>query len=232
MYTKIEFCENYMKESHHNHDWSGERAERFIKMMENMVNSRYEPFASQIINILNTYNMKNKNTILDIGCGPGLLLFEIKKLNLNLKLIGIDPSEAMLNAARKKAKEYNFGDSEFKVGYAEEIPISDSEIDIVICFNSLHDFRNPEKTIEEVSRILKNNGIFILKDKNGSYPRWKMRLHFLSLTLKLGRKQAKRYYKSRNHWLNVNQVTNWMSNNGLQTKIIEKQADYLIVGKK
>ncbi|MFX1356991.1 MAG: class I SAM-dependent methyltransferase [Promethearchaeota archaeon] len=221
-----------MKESHHNHEWSGERAERFIKTMETMIDSRYKPFAKQIIHILNIYNMKNKEIILDIGCGPGLLLFEIKKLNPDLKLIGIDPSEAMLNAARKKAKEYNFGDSEFRVGYAEQIPVSNNEIEIVTCFNSLHDFRNPEKTIEEVSRILKNQGIFILKDKNGSYPRWKMRLHFLSLALKFGRKQAKRYYKSRTYWLKVNQVIDLMSKNGFETKIFEKEADFLILGKK
>jgi len=221
-----------MKESEHNHSWSGERAERFIKTMETNINSRYKPFAKQVVNIMKTFNMKEKYKIVDIGCGPGLLLFEIKNLNPNLQLIGVDPSEVMLNAARNKAEKLGLGDSEFKKGYAEEIPLSDNEIDIVVCFNSLHDFKSAEKTIKEVSRILKNNGILILKDKNGSYPKWKMRLHFISLTIKLGKKQAKRYYKSRSHWLKINQVINWISKNGLQAKIVSKKADYIIVGKK
>jgi ubiquinone/menaquinone biosynthesis C-methylase UbiE len=221
-----------MKESHHNHEWSGERAERFIKMMEKMIDTRYKPFAEQIVNILEENDIKNNGKIIDIGCGPGLLLFEIKKLNPNLQLIGVDPSKDMLNAARSKAKEHNFSNSEFKEGFAEEIPVADNEIDIVVCFNSLHDFKNPEKTIIEVSRILRNKGIFILKDKNGSYPRWKMRLHFIRLAVKLGKKEAKKYYKSKKHWLKIDHVMNWMSENGLQAELVEKKADYVLVGKK
>ncbi|MFX0057140.1 MAG: class I SAM-dependent methyltransferase [Candidatus Hodarchaeota archaeon] len=221
-----------MKESHHNHDWSGERAESFIKMVEKRVNFRYKPFAKQVVKTIKIYNMTKNCKILDIGCGPGLLLFEIKKLNPNLQLIGVDPSEVMLNSARTRAKEYGFNDSEFKKGYAEGIPIIDNEIDIVVCFNSLHDFKSPKEAIKEVSRILRKNGIFILKDKNGSYPKWKIRLHFVSLSFKLGKDQAKRHYKSKDHWLKLDQVKDWMSENGLKVRIVRKKADYVIIGKK
>jgi demethylmenaquinone methyltransferase/2-methoxy-6-polyprenyl-1,4-benzoquinol methylase len=44
------------------------------------------------------------NSILDLGCGTGILAFQIAKKFPNAKIIGIDTSESYLNIARKKVK--------------------------------------------------------------------------------------------------------------------------------
>ena len=129
-------------------------------------------------------------TFLDVGCGPGFLLLEIANLLPNAKLFGVDSSEDMLGIASKKFQDKEFTPVSFKLGPAEKIPLPDAHSDVVVCLNSLHDFKNAEKTISEVYRILQVNGIFVLKDKNGAYPKWKVILGFIPLVCKSGFKRT------------------------------------------
>ena len=40
--------------------------------------------------IIKKYKLSNKSKILDIGCGKGFLLYEIKSILKNIKIVGID----------------------------------------------------------------------------------------------------------------------------------------------
>ena len=54
---------------------------------------RWEAVAKKIIK---KYNLKNTSRILDIGCGKGFLLYEIKKILPGINLYGIDVSKYAL----------------------------------------------------------------------------------------------------------------------------------------
>jgi len=85
--------------------------------------------------------------VLDIGCGTGdhLLLFRRKGCDVT----GIDPSQAMLKMAEEKLGNR----ADFHVGYAEDLPFSDNEFDIVTMITSLEFTSDPERAIAEAIRV-------------------------------------------------------------------------------
>jgi len=67
-----------MSQSNENNIWTRERVERYVQSTEKLLNFRYKPFARQVMNLIDKFGIEGIPKILDIGCGPGLLLFEIK----------------------------------------------------------------------------------------------------------------------------------------------------------
>ena len=109
------------------------------------------------IEILKKYLKKEIDLIVDIGCGTGNST-EICTNYAN-KVIGIDPSEDML----MKAKEKENSKLTFKKGFGNDTGLDSNIADIVICSQAFH-WMEPDSTIKEVSRILKNGGIFAVID--------------------------------------------------------------------
>jgi ubiquinone/menaquinone biosynthesis C-methylase UbiE len=214
------------------HPWNGEHAQKFARSVENMKKSRYIPFAKEIYNFVNIYVKKEYPIIVDVGCGPGFLLFEIAKLMPDFELIGVDFSEDMLRIAREKAAEKDLNLITFKHGPAENIPLPYNYYDVVVCLNSFHDFNSTEETLSEIHRITKKNGIFILKDKNGAYPKWRVVLRFIPLIFKSGLKRTVTYYKSRELWLDPEKVIEMMKDIGFKIEYLNKKLDYLLVARK
>ena len=95
--------------------------------------------------------------ILDIGCGGGLLSekFAIQ----GAKVTGIDISQNSINVAIEHALKNNLT-IDYKLGYAENIPSNDKYFDAVICADCLEHVDDLEKVINEISRVLKKDGIF------------------------------------------------------------------------
>ena len=95
----------------------------------------------------------NKDTkILQIGCGPKDVInyFDIGKK------YSIDP----LAEFYKERFDIDYESSHLQQGVGEKIPFKDNYFDIVILANVLDHTHLPEKVLEEVKRVLKNNGIF------------------------------------------------------------------------
>ena len=92
-------------------------------------------------------NVQLSGKILDLGAGTGLLS---KFLNKNL--ISIDIAKKMLLKS----------DSKNILGDISKLPFKDKSFDIVLSFSVLMNSSNPQKTIDEVYRILKPNGIFVV----------------------------------------------------------------------
>ena len=83
---------------------------------------------------LNFANLKNGETIVDLGSGAGIDAFLASKLVGNEgKVIGIDMTDEMLEKAGNVAKNGNYKNIEFRKGDIEErIPIVDNSIDVAI----------------------------------------------------------------------------------------------------
>lgn len=107
---------------------------------------------------------KNKDaTVLDLGCGTGLELEEYFKINPTVKITGIDLSEGMLNALRKK-----FADKEITLikGSYFDVPFGENLFDAAVSVESLHHFTKEEKIhlYKKLHSSLKEDGYFILTD--------------------------------------------------------------------
>lgn len=111
-----------------------------------------------MVNMINGYIkvLHPGSTILDIGTGNGFLINEVFTNNKNrkLKFIGLDNSEAMLEAAKvrsNKAIELILGDN-------HKLPFDNESIDLVVAkaVTSI--------SPEEVHRVLKPGGRFVYKE--------------------------------------------------------------------
>jgi ubiquinone/menaquinone biosynthesis C-methylase UbiE len=103
--------------------------------------------------------------ILDIGTGPGWLLLALGQLLLELELVGVDISPAMIATARQNMKREGCGMAiELKVAGAETLPFPENAFDAVVSTGSLHHWKDPITALNEVHRVLKIGGYALVYD--------------------------------------------------------------------
>ena len=96
----------------------------------------------------------NVGRLLDIGTGPGRLLYVINNINPEIELYGLDISISMVEQAKKNLKDNNVN---LKVGNIEKTEYKDDFFDIITTTGSFYLWDNPEDSINEIYRILKVN---------------------------------------------------------------------------
>ncbi|MCJ7540201.1 MAG: class I SAM-dependent methyltransferase, partial [Desulfobacterales bacterium] len=90
-----------------------------------------------------------RGRMLDIGTGPGKLLFEVHQLNPGLELFGLDISEAMVQLAKKSLKGIKVN---IECGDIRQTNYEDDFFDIITCTGSFYLWDNPEEGLEEIYR--------------------------------------------------------------------------------
>lgn len=103
---------------------------------------------------------------LDLGCGPGALSYALAETaHQDSTVYGVDISEDQLTYARAHAGNFCCR-LEFINASMDELPFADGSIDIVISSMALHETPPAVRraAIAETSRVLKDNGAFILID--------------------------------------------------------------------
>lgn len=117
------------------------------------------PSESLIRFVARNYYSKNRGTIkiLEIGCGPGANIWYLSREGF--AAYGIDGSEIAIQQAQERMNTEGLK-ADLMTGDILELPYANETFDAVIdveCLyaNSLH---NASKILEEVSRVLKNNG--------------------------------------------------------------------------
>ena len=97
-----------------------------------------EEQSNKLMIIKDNIKISKSTKILDVGCGTGI------SSDIDCFVIGIDPSIELL-------KLNNMG---IKVlGTAEKIPFKDNSFDIVMSVTALHNFKNIEKTMVELTIV-------------------------------------------------------------------------------
>jgi tRNA (cmo5U34)-methyltransferase len=105
----------------------------------------------------------NSCRILDLGCGTGLELEEYFLVCPTAKVTGVDLSQGMLSALKKK---FTDKDITLIVGSYFDVPFGKNEFDAAVSVESLHHFTKEEKVplYSKLHDSLKENGYFILTD--------------------------------------------------------------------
>jgi 2-polyprenyl-6-hydroxyphenyl methylase/3-demethylubiquinone-9 3-methyltransferase len=134
----------------------------------NLIRTLFNPFRVGYAKKLfeqHTINSEQINA-LEVGCGGGILSEEIAKMGFITT--GIDPSEQSLNSAIKHAIDNNLKIN-YKKGTGENLPFQNDSFDVVLCCDVLEHVYDLPKVISEISRVLKNGGIFIYDTFNRTY---------------------------------------------------------------
>jgi ubiquinone/menaquinone biosynthesis C-methylase UbiE len=98
--------------------------------------------------------------ILDIGCGTGRFTHPLAE-RFRARVIGIDPSATMLQAARSKRSK---GRVEFRCAPAEQLPMGDGSADLVFMSMVLHHLADPPRAARECHRVLQATGRLVVRN--------------------------------------------------------------------
>jgi len=110
-------------------------------------------------------NANESNHYLEIGCGTGNYLIGMIERGYT-NIVGLDPSELMLNQAREKCriKDIKREPNSWIRCYAENTPFLSDSFDGVFCIHALHHFAKGKRAsiFNLVFHILRNGGRFVI----------------------------------------------------------------------
>lgn len=115
--------------------------------------------------IIKTYNLKSGSSILDVGCGKGFLLYEIKLLIPGIKIYGFDISKHALRNAKYEIKK-----NLFLHKAQNRFPFKNKKFDLVFSLMTLHNLKifDLKKALKEIDRVGKKSYIAVESFRNES----------------------------------------------------------------
>jgi ArsR family transcriptional regulator len=93
-------------------------------------------------------------TVGDLGCGTGQMIAALSPFVQ--RVIAVDSSAAMLQAAKKRVRAY--ANVELRRGELESLPIDDAQLDLALLTLVLHHVTEPPRALKEVARVVKPGG--------------------------------------------------------------------------
>lgn len=99
------------------------------------------------------YNIQAGDRILDIGCGKGFLLYDFTEAVEGVEVVGLDISRYAIENSKEEIKNC------LVEGTASSLPFADSEFDLVLSINTLHNLQTfeLEAALTEMERVAKAN---------------------------------------------------------------------------
>ncbi|MFQ6171886.1 methyltransferase domain-containing protein [Oryzobacter sp. R7] len=94
--------------------------------------------------------------VVDVGCGTGNLASAVLDRWPDASVVGVDPSEAFVESARRR-----FGDSGFRgeVGYAAALPLPDAAADATLALLVLNFLPDPAAGVADMRRVTRPGGV-------------------------------------------------------------------------
>jgi ubiquinone/menaquinone biosynthesis C-methylase UbiE len=125
-------------------------------MLERSRSLRFSDYTRELFK--SKFNIENKNTLLEIGCGPGTLCNILHKWYPELKIIGIDRDTNFIDHAKTNYGNENVS---FIEDDATKLSFSNNSFDITIS-HTVSEHINPDLFFEEQYRVLSQNGICLV----------------------------------------------------------------------
>tara|TARA_Y100000389_G_C17410006_1_gene490304 strand:- start:184 stop:849 length:666 start_codon:yes stop_codon:yes gene_type:complete len=115
------------------------------------------------LKIIDRYKLNNKSKIIDIGCGKGFLLYEIKKILPGIMIKGFDISSYAIKNSPTEITKY------LKVHKAQKpYPFKKNYFDLLISLGCIHNLEiyDLKKCLNEITRISKQQFIMTESYRN------------------------------------------------------------------
>lgn len=112
------------------------------------------------INFLNeTKVVARYSKILEIGCGKGRVVSYFYRKGYDI--IGIEINESLIEESKKL-----YGNLPLSLVNSEILPFADNSFDVVISFDVFEHIPNSDKHLQEVNRVLRDGGYYLLQTPN------------------------------------------------------------------
>ncbi len=114
--------------------------------------------------VFHSWEIKEDSLVLDVGCGTGYMLLLLSKKITTGRIVGVDLSSAMIAQAIQKIN--NYPNIELRQAEVEKIPYANNSFNYIFSTEAFHHFPEPEKALQEMKRVLKEEGKIIIADIN------------------------------------------------------------------
>ena len=115
-------------------------------------------------NILLEAGIKSGFHVLDYGCGPGSYILPLAELvGTSGKIYALDIHPLAIQTVQGLAKKRDFTNVETILSDCDT-GLSDTAIDAVLLYDTLHDLHDPDRVLKEFHRVLKPGAILSLSD--------------------------------------------------------------------
>lgn len=111
---------------------------------------------------LRKFNISDRGTFLDIGCGIGYFTIPAANILNQGKVIGLDIMSEIIDIAKEKAT--NISNIEFITSEEYTFPVEDASIDYVFICTVLHEIEDKPRYFKEIKRVLKPNAFLCIID--------------------------------------------------------------------
>ncbi|MDH3520341.1 MAG: metalloregulator ArsR/SmtB family transcription factor [Myxococcales bacterium] len=101
-------------------------------------------------------------TVVDVGTGTGILAAELARLGL--RVVAVDHSMRMIDAARSKFAAEHLEGIELRHGEAGALPLADREVDAALAHMVLQHLPSPGEAIREMARCVRCGGAVVVVD--------------------------------------------------------------------
>ena len=118
----------------------------------------------QCMKLIELLKVRDGGTYLDLATGAGYVGFKIAEQFPGCSVTGIDIADKVILANTKRSKERSISNIEFISFDGITFPEFTSAFDGIICRFALHHFPKIEVTLEEIRKILKQEGRVVISD--------------------------------------------------------------------
>ena len=110
--------------------------------------------------LIDSFKIRKDSRIVDLGCGTGVMFDMLRrKVGSSGVIVGVDFSKRMIRKARQN---FPFENVHALDGDAQNLPLKSDSFDYAISFASFAHFKDKQRVMEEVSRVLRRDGLFYI----------------------------------------------------------------------
>jgi ubiquinone/menaquinone biosynthesis C-methylase UbiE len=107
-------------------------------------------------------------SLLDVGCGPGTITWDLGRRVAPGAVIGVDTSEEVLTEARAAAEAAGAATVSFEAGSVFDLRFDDDSFDVVHAHQVLQHVGDPVAALTEMRRVCRPGGVVAARDSD--YP--------------------------------------------------------------
>ena len=152
---EIDTVKKYWNKKNIPQQWYSNKEPFSLQWFNDITKKRYETYYNYLVEDAE-FQYHSYENVLEVGVGIGTDLVQYAQNESNC--YGIDLGEEQVELSKLNFKTRGLKYKEIKKGSAENIEYEDGKFDLVYSFGVLHHTPNTEKSIDEIHRVLKNDG--------------------------------------------------------------------------